>query len=257
MIICENLGTLSLGDQIADIDNQYLNLIAKRKYGRILAAAGFVGSGGAVDDSRIQLTQNLKNLIKLPNPTIDSIITQDVIQGLEGYIPSTAKLEIEAIDAFSNDCYAVLSFLEQRAGESLVGKIQGNEQLLFETLGSFAENKNHIEETTELGNIEIDENNDRFIPWMCLVGGSAVWDSGLKVTVSGDFRGTLRNTALITETYKRNTWLPANIYIPKGEPLGLTGIDAAPAACSIGIKILSLTPSRNAASIESAKPEGV
>lgn len=259
LIITELIGAAALGDIIGDWTLKRLDNIQRKTFGRVLTSAGWAGTAGAAADGILELFEDLNSIIKLPNIAADSILNRDRIIGLEGYIPSKHKFEIECIDAMSNTGVLHLSFLEQRAGESLVGKIQGAETTLFESLPATVAlgDGQLMESTKELGYHMVDENFDRFVSFVSFVGGTAVLDSGIEFTVDGDFRGSLYNCIGTALTIQHNSWFPANIYIPKGATFDIACIDAIPAASKIGLKILRLTDSPMAASIEAAKPEEV
>jgi hypothetical protein len=259
LIITEiGLSALSLGDTLREWNNKRLDSIQRKAFGRVLTSAGWVGSAGSAADGKLEMFEDLNSIIKLPNIAADSVLNRDLIVALEGYIPSKHLFDIECIDAMSNTAALMMSFLEQRPGESLVGKIQGGEVTLYETLTQMALNEgNGMEATKELGHHMVDENNDRFISYCTLLGGSAALDSGIEFTVDGDFRGSLYNFST-TRALRHNSWFPANIYVPAGSTFDIACIDAFPGATlDVGLKILKLTDSQMAAAVEAAKPEGV
>jgi hypothetical protein len=258
LIITELVSALTLGQTLREWNNKRLDAIQRKSFGRILTSFGWVGTAGAAADGALEIFEDLNSIMKLYNYAADSIITRDRIIGLEGYIPSKHNLDIECIDAMSNTAYIHMSFLEQRPGESLVGKIQGSETTLFESIGQPSLGDGSLMEATkELGYHKVDENNDRFVSFVTLVDSSAVGDTGIEFTVDGDFRGSLYNNPAATKVIGHNSWLPANIYIPKGSTFDVACIDAAAADVSLGLKILKLTDSPMAAQIESAKPDEV
>jgi hypothetical protein len=251
------LTALTSGQTMDTWNNKRIDALCKKSFGRVLTSAGWVGSAGAAADGGLEIFEDLNSIYKMWNIAADSVLNRDLIVDLEGYIPSKHEFLLECIDDMSNTAGLHLSFLEQRPGESLVGKIQGAEVTLFENISSAALNEgNLMDSTKELGYHRVDENNDRFLTYCTLVGGSAAWDSGIEFTVDGDFRGSLYNFTT-TKALRHNSWFPANIYIPKGSDFDIACIDAFPAANSIGLKIMKLTDSAMAADVEAAKPEGV
>lgn len=258
MIITEAVSAASLGDTMEDWGNKILDTLGRKNFGRILTSFGWAGTAGAAADGGLEIFEDLNSLYKSYNIRADSTINRDDLVNLEAYIPSKHKFQIECIDAMSNTAVLSMSFLEQRPGESLVGKIQGAETTLFENLGTMTLNEGlGMEKTKELGYHMVDENNDRFLSWCTLLGSSALLDSAINFTVDGDFRGSLINCVSTTKALKNNSWLPANIYIPKGSTFDINCVDAFAADALIGLKILKLTDSNIAAQVEAAKPEEV
>jgi hypothetical protein len=260
MIITELVSALSDGDLIVDWGNKRLDTLQRKTYGRILTSFGWVGTAGAAGDGGLELFSELNSIYKSWNPAADSIINRDRIVGLDSYVPSKQKFEIECIDDMSNTAVLHASFMEQRRGESLVGKIMGKETLLFENLGTMSLGvARGIESSKELSLHEVNESNDRFITEIGLLGGSALLDSGIEILVDGDFRGSLYNTVSTTKALQRNSLVPANIYIPKGSSLDIACIDAFPADCWLAMKICDLTETSQlkAAAVEAAKPDAI
>jgi hypothetical protein len=258
LIITEiGLSALSKGDTLADWNNKRIDNIVRKSFGRVLTSAAWTGSAGTAADGILELYDDLESIIKLPNIRADNILTREDVVDLEAYIASKHSFDIECWNAMSNTAALHLSFLEQRPGESLVGKIQGAEVTLFESLGTPTDGVgNYMTATKILKHHMVNEDVDRFIPFSFLVGGSAVLDSGIEFTVDGDFRGSLYNFATAL-TMKHSSWFPTNIYIPKGSEFDIAGIDTAPAEVKVGLKIFELTDSPMAAEVEASKPEGV
>jgi hypothetical protein len=258
MIITELLTQASLGDEMRDQNNQRLDALQKKSFGRVLTSLGWAGDSGAAADGELEFFEDLVSLYRAPNIAADSVLNRDLIVGLEAYIPSRHAFNFECVDAMADAGVIHMSFLEQRPGESLVGKIQGAETTLFEPISAMTLNQGlGMEETKTLSYHKIDEENDRFLSFVTLLGSTAINDSGICFTVDGDFRGSLYNVVSVTKALRHNSWMPANIYIPKGSEFDFYCHDAFAAAARIGLKILTLTESRMAAQVEAAKPEEV
>ena len=260
MIISELITALSVGDVIggANNPNKRLDTLWRKSYGRILTGALMAGTAGAGGDGGLEFFEDTESLGKLWNINANSTYSADQMQGYESYIPPTHKFSVECFNAMSNTAYLLMVFHEQRAGESLIGKVKGAETTLFENLGQMALNEGlGMEKTKELAYHMVDEEYDRWISQICLLGGSAIADSAIELTVSGDFRGSLHNNISTTVATKRDYWLPANIYIPAGDPFDVSCIDAFPADCYLGLRMCKLIPTRNADAIEASKPDTV
>lgn len=258
MIITELVSALALKEQLRDWNNKRLDNLQTKSFGRVLTSLGWVGTAGAGADGALEIFEDLNSLLKIYNYAADSIITRDRLIGLESYIPAGHTFNIECIDAMSNTAYIHMSFIEQRPGESLVGKIQGAEVTLIESIGTPSLNDGSLMEASkELGYHKVDENFDRYLSLCTLVDSSAVGDTGIEFTVDGDFRGSLYNNPAASKIIGHNSWLPANIYIPKGSIFDIACIDAAAADVTVGLKILKLTQNPQAANIEASKPPEV
>jgi len=229
MNLYEDLGTLTVGEVGTSDINKRIQNAMQRSYPRTLEAIGLSGSTAA-GDAGFEWTAGDRLITTVYNEVTDEHFrAPEMQQNLGAYIPPKSIQSMEVVDAFEADAHGYWAWIEQIRGQTIPGaegKFLTSGELVLINLGTMALDKGDgMQKTKEGREFRIDEENDRWIANHALVKGTAAMDAQISVDIDGEVKGTLWNTQT-TLNIVNDTLLPAYIYVPMGEPVDVSCLNA-------------------------------